>query len=86
MNRSAWIIRLAKINGNWRALQPVYTTHRGKEVLSTTQVVPARACVPRPFRHGSMFAFDSPLIKGVQKPVDYFVMLLYCLFVGDVVH
>jgi integrase len=48
MNRSAWIIRLAKVNGNWRALQPVYTTHRGKEVLSTTQVVYKNQPIPMP--------------------------------------
>src|ERR1039458_723777 len=48
MNRSAWIIRLAKVNGNWRALQPVYTTHRGKEVLSTTQVMYKNQPIPMP--------------------------------------
>ena len=48
MNRAAWIIRLAKVNGNWRALQPVYTTHRGKEVLSTTQVVYKNQPIPMP--------------------------------------
>src|ERR1019366_9454976 len=48
MNRSAWIIRLAKVNGNWRALRPVHTTHRGKEVLSKTRVIYQGQEIPMP--------------------------------------